>query len=93
LKHPNAFVRWSAAGSLIQLRTKKAVGPLAEALKDRSSMVYGTVIDAMRAGKFYRNAAAIAPLRRIVQRQRVRQQLPGLWRDAHALLTTLESMC
>src|SRR5262245_46089726 len=91
LHHPESVVRWSAALSLVQLRSKKAVGPLTAALQDRSPMVYGAVVQAMHGGKFYRNAAAIEPLRRIVQRQSVRKNLPGLWRDAQAVLTNLEA--
>lgn len=91
LQHANPFVRWSAALSLVQLRSKKAVGPLTAALQDRSPMVYGAVVQAMHAGKFYRNPAAIEPLRRIVQRQSVQKNLPGLWRDAQTVLAKLEA--
>jgi len=91
LQHPNLFVRWSAVLSLVQLRSKQAMGPLTAALQDRSPMVYGAVVQAMQDGKFYRNPAAIEPLRRIVQRQHVRKNWPGLWRDAMAVLAILEA--
>ena len=90
LRHPSPYVRWSAALALVQLRSKKAVGPLTEALRDRSPMVFGTVVDAMSGSKFYRNAAAIGPLKRIVARQRIQEELPGLWREAKHVLAILE---
>jgi HEAT repeat protein len=90
LKHPSPVVRWSAAGALVRLRRPRATGPLTDALRDRSSMVHGTVVFALRDSKFYRTPAAIEPLRRIVRNQRTKKQLPGLWQAAREVLATLE---
>ena len=90
LKRKNALVRWSAASSLVWLRTKKAVEPLTSALRDRSPMVQSTVVQAMHDSKFYRTAAAMEPLRQIVLNQRINRHLPGLWRYAQTVLAELE---
>ena len=92
LKHRNAFVRWSAVSSLVRLRTRKAVEPLTAALSDRSTWVKGEVVRALFDSKFYRTTAAIEPLRRIVQNQRIRKQLPGMWGQAKVVMEMLESM-
>ena len=91
LKHPSAVVRWSAALSLVQLRSKKAVAPLTAALRDGSPMVQGTVVEAMLRSEFYRTPAAAPALQRIVRNRRTKKQWPGLWRNANALLATFPS--
>jgi len=89
LKHRNAFVRWAAVSSLVRLRTRKAVEPLTVALSDRSTWVKGEVVRALISSKFYRTTAAIEPLRRIVRNQRIKRQLPGMWRQAKTALEML----
>jgi len=90
LRHRDSLVRWCAAGALIKLRSKQAIIPLVAALRDRSPMVKGEIIAAMRRSKFFRTKEATEPLRRIVASKRIKTQWPGLWGDARAVLAELE---
>jgi HEAT repeat protein len=91
LKHPSAVVRWSAAFALVRLRSARAIQPLAAALRDRSPMVQGEIVEAMNKSAFYRTALAVEPLARIVRNQRTKKHWPGLWQSAQTLLAKLRS--
>jgi len=73
LRHRNPWVRWSAAESLVRLRTRKAAPLLVEALRDRSHMVQFVAVEAMRRRRSLRSVAAIDPLRRIVRNRQIEQ--------------------
>lgn len=90
LKHANPIVRWSSAEALIRLRSKRAIGPLVEALRDRSPMVRHAVVQTMHSSQFFRTPAAIEPLRRIIQSTKAKRHSPGTWRMAVELLGQLE---
>ena len=90
LKHPNVDVRSAAAQALVRLRTKKAIGPLVEALGDRSRSVKFNVVMAVHSSKFFRTPKAIGPLKRIVGSALIKRQSPGLWQRAQAVLAELE---
>jgi HEAT repeat protein len=90
LKHANPFVRWMAAEALIRLRSKRAIGLLVEALRDRSPMVRHAVVQTMHSSKFYRTPAAIEPLRRTISSKKAKRHSPGTWRMAVDLLAELE---
>jgi len=91
LRHPSKEVRWSAARALVKLRTKKAIGPLVKALRDRSTSVKFEVVEAMHASKFFWTSEAIAPLRRIVESSSIKSRAPGLWGRALEVLAKVEA--
>ena len=90
LRHPDKWIRSSAAAALVKLRSKRAKLPLIEALKDRSSDVKSVVVFAMQSSAFLRDVRAVGPLSRIVASQSLQKHTPGLCEAAQDLISKIE---
>jgi HEAT repeat protein len=89
LKHPNRFVRWSAAQGLTHFRRKDIVPAFVDALRDRSPLVRCVVVDTINSNKYFLTSAAIPSLERIVGSPTLQRRSPGLWRMAGEVLDKL----
>lgn len=90
LKRPSPYSRWAAAESLIRRKSKRAVPALLEALNDRSSMVRGAIVFAMKSGKRYRRPEALPALRRIIANKSIQKHNPGILAAAREVVTMIE---
>jgi hypothetical protein len=87
LKHKNRWIRESAACGLIGLRSKKSIGPLIEALRDRSSSIQFSIVKAINTDDFFRDVRAIPNLRTLVAKRKLAD---GTRRHAEEALQRLE---
>lgn len=86
LKHREPGARWAAAEALVQRRSKRAVGPLLERLRDRSSSVRVVVVWAMYGNKMYRRPEALPALEKIVASKAVQKHSVGLLRTTREVI-------
>jgi len=93
LKHKNKWVRWAAVESLLRCRSEKAVDPLIDVLRDRSSMVKSPVVYAMAKQPMYRKRRALELLRKIVVSKSIGKNSPGLWKQAQQVVDIIEREC
>ena len=90
LKSKNKYSRWAAAESLIRRRSKRAVPALTTALKDRSSMVKSSIVQAMNSNQIFRCTEALPALRRIIASQSMQKRSPGTWKTAKEVVNKIE---
>lgn len=90
LKRQCAYSRWAAAKSLIRRKSKRALPALLEALNDRSSMVRGAIVFAMKSDKKYRRPEALPALRRIIANKSIQKHSPGILAAAREVVAMIE---
>jgi HEAT repeats len=90
LKHPHKTVRKGAVLSLVDLRDKRIVAPLIDALNDRSSGVKFVIVEAMKNRDDLRDARALNSLKRITNSKTLQKNSPGLCRYATDLIRLIE---
>lgn len=91
LKSKEKFIRWAAAESLIQRRSKRAVKPLIGLLNDRVQMATGTIVEAMRLDRIFRHHDALPALGRLITKKSIQKRSPGLVERATEVIMLIKS--
>jgi HEAT repeat protein len=91
LKHKNPWIRLSAAGALIGRPGKQVDAALLDALKDRTTLVKFTILEAMCQGKLPCDPRAVPALRRIIASRQIQKHSPGILSRAQEVLQRIET--
>jgi len=89
LNDSDKYVRWAASEALAKCTNKMATDALVSALKDRSTLVKGVAVSAM---KHLKPKTAVPQLKKIVQSKHLMKNSPGIVDDANSALALIENV-
>ena len=89
LSDPDKYVRWAASEALARCNDSAAIQALVTALKDRSTLVKGVAVTAM---KHLKPKTAVPQLKKIVQSKHLMKHSPGIVADANIALNLIENV-
>tara|TARA_B110000495_G_scaffold198568_1_gene210598 strand:- start:2374 stop:2871 length:498 start_codon:yes stop_codon:yes gene_type:complete len=86
LRDSDKYVRWAASEALSKCNDENAVLALISALKDRSTLVKGVAVTAM---KRHKPQAAVSQLQKIANSKHMQKHSPGIVKDASTALASI----
>lgn len=90
LKAKDMWERWAVVESLIRRASTRSVSPLMQRLKDRSPLVKGRVLAAMKEHQWLRQSDALPLLSPLRESPSVQKQTPGIWKVAGEVIELIE---
>src|SRR5437660_10615166 len=90
LREGEAWPRYAAASSPIEIATPEAAEALLPAFSDRSSTVQFSAVEAATTKSVFRRPEILPALKKIMDSERIRGQWPGTWERARDLVGWLE---
>lgn len=91
LKHRDRIVRYGAASGLVRKHDRASRDALLDSLRDRSSDVQFTIVQAMQRRADLRDVRAVPALESIVASRKLQKHSPGLCMAAQEVIRQIET--